>query len=79
VIEFKISALKALAATSGGHIDTAEAIQHVAANMLLCSVEVGTVTYSPCFTVLIIVFYTRHTEYPAVPASGRVTFAPPRT
>lgn len=43
-LEFKISALKALTATAGNDMDTTEAIQHVAANMLLCSFEVGTIT-----------------------------------
>ena len=39
-IEFKIAAIKALAAASNGHIGAAEAIQHVAAGMLLCSFEI---------------------------------------
>ncbi|KAF2489314.1 hypothetical protein BU16DRAFT_531638 [Lophium mytilinum] len=38
--ELKISALKALAAASGDHVGTKEAIQHVAAGMLLCSFEI---------------------------------------
>lgn len=41
-VELKISALKALAATSGSGLGTMEAIQHVAAGMLLCSFEVNT-------------------------------------
>lgn len=50
-VEHKISALEALAATSGKHMDTTEAIQHVATNMLLCALEVGTLTgrrRAPC-------------------------------
>ncbi|EEP76440.1 predicted protein [Uncinocarpus reesii 1704] len=39
-IEFKISAIEALAAASNSAIGTAEAIQHVAAAMLLCSFEI---------------------------------------
>ncbi|KAI1812662.1 fungal-specific transcription factor domain-containing protein [Poronia punctata] len=39
-VELKISALEALAASSGDQITTEEAIQHVAAGMLLCSVEI---------------------------------------
>ncbi|OAX79763.1 hypothetical protein ACJ72_05917 [Emergomyces africanus] len=39
-IEFKIAAIKALAAASNRHIGAAEAIQHVAAGMLLCSFEI---------------------------------------
>ncbi|KAK4233439.1 fungal-specific transcription factor domain-containing protein [Achaetomium macrosporum] len=39
-VELKISALKALADASGTHIGTTDAIQHVAAGMLLCSFEI---------------------------------------
>ncbi|KAI1771736.1 fungal-specific transcription factor domain-containing protein [Hypoxylon cercidicola] len=39
-VELKISALKALAAASKDDIGTEEAIQHVAAGMLLCSFEI---------------------------------------
>lgn len=39
-LELKISAIKALKLASGSSISTADAIQHVAANMLLCSFEV---------------------------------------
>ncbi|OJD13649.1 hypothetical protein AJ78_05906 [Emergomyces pasteurianus Ep9510] len=39
-IEFKIAAIKALAAASNSHIGAVEAIQHVAAGMLLCSFEI---------------------------------------
>lgn len=46
-VELKISAIKSLAAVTGSHIDTAEAMQHVAAGMLLCSFEVGYFLYSP--------------------------------
>ncbi|KAL3471255.1 fungal-specific transcription factor domain-containing protein [Aspergillus californicus] len=38
--EFKVSALNALAAASGREIGATEAIQHVAAGMLLCSFEI---------------------------------------
>ncbi|KAI4867611.1 hypothetical protein F4820DRAFT_467503 [Hypoxylon rubiginosum] len=39
-VELKISALKALAAASEGNLGTKEAIQHIAAGMLLCSFEI---------------------------------------
>lgn len=39
--ELKILALRALAAASKGDINSKEAIQHVAAGMLLCSFEVS--------------------------------------
>jgi hypothetical protein len=55
VIELKISALEALAATSGKYIGTAEAIQHVATNMLLCSLEVGTVSGCRRAAMLIVI------------------------
>ncbi|KAK3291400.1 fungal-specific transcription factor domain-containing protein [Chaetomium fimeti] len=45
-IDLKISALEALTATSGKYISTAEAIQHVATNMLLCSLEIHQVSCS---------------------------------
>lgn len=45
--EHKIAALKALADISGCEIGTTEAIQHVAAGMLLCSYEVSP-KVSPC-------------------------------
>lgn len=38
--ELKIAAIKALTAASGGEIGTTEAIQHIAAGMLLLSYEV---------------------------------------
>ncbi|KAH6638609.1 fungal-specific transcription factor domain-containing protein [Truncatella angustata] len=38
-VELKLSALKALACITGSHVGTEEAIQHVAAGMLLCSFE----------------------------------------
>lgn len=38
-VELKISALGALTAATGSDIGTTEAIQHVAAGMLLCSFE----------------------------------------
>lgn len=40
-IELKISAIKALAAASGSSLDAVEAMQHVAAGMLLSSFEVS--------------------------------------
>lgn len=55
-IELKVSALEALTATAGKHISTAEAIQHVATNMLLCSLEVGTLTGRRRAAVLMILF-----------------------
>ncbi|KAL2133151.1 hypothetical protein VTI74DRAFT_2812 [Chaetomium olivicolor] len=39
-IRLKISAIKALAAASGNPMDAIEAMQHVAAGMLLCSFEI---------------------------------------
>ncbi|KAK4151562.1 fungal-specific transcription factor domain-containing protein [Chaetomidium leptoderma] len=39
-VELKILALEGLTAASGKHMDTTEAIQHVATNMLLCSLEI---------------------------------------
>ncbi|KAI0879962.1 fungal-specific transcription factor domain-containing protein [Annulohypoxylon maeteangense] len=39
-VELKISALKALAAAAGNPVGTVEAVQHVAAGMLLCSFEI---------------------------------------
>ncbi|KXX75786.1 hypothetical protein MMYC01_207443 [Madurella mycetomatis] len=43
-VELKISAIKALTSVSGSDIGTAEAIQHVAAGMLLCSFEIHRVS-----------------------------------
>lgn len=45
-IELKISALKYLGAASNPNISTAEAMQHIATGMLLCSFEVGLDTLS---------------------------------
>ncbi|KAK8064402.1 hypothetical protein PG994_007040 [Apiospora phragmitis] len=45
--EHKIAALEALSAISGSEIDVTEAVQHVAAGMLLCSYEMQ---YSSCTT-----------------------------
>jgi hypothetical protein len=40
-VELKISAINALSAASRSDISTTEAIQHIAAGMLLCSFEVN--------------------------------------
>lgn len=45
--ELKIAALKSLGAVMGSDIGTKEAIQHVAAGMLLCSFEVKTPIFVP--------------------------------
>ncbi|KAI0844099.1 fungal-specific transcription factor domain-containing protein [Daldinia vernicosa] len=39
-VELKISALKSLSAAAGNQLGTTEAVQHVAAGMLLCSFEI---------------------------------------
>ncbi|KAK4038361.1 fungal-specific transcription factor domain-containing protein [Parachaetomium inaequale] len=45
-VERKIAALEALTAASGRPIDATEAMQHVATNMLLCSLEIHKVSCS---------------------------------
>lgn len=47
-VELKISAIRALTAATGSEIGTTEAIQHVAAGMLLCSFEVSTSLWPEC-------------------------------
>lgn len=44
-VEDKISAIKALSTIVGTNMGTLEAIQHVAAGMLLCSIEVRSSDY----------------------------------